>query len=160
MYVGGVDVGKTGALAFIEEETGRVVIFDTPKSSRGWNKIFETVKPQEIRVIGIEKQHAYRGNGLKSTFMIGMEYGIVLGIVNYLQIPYILITPKHWQKVMLKERVNGRKESKMLSLARAKELYPQVWIGAKHGRSDALLIATLMLKLYGENNGNRKNTTA
>lgn len=54
-----------------------------------------------------------------------------------LEIPYTLIHPATWKRIMMKDMDKG----KMASIVRAIQLFPTVDIGKKDGRAEALLIA-------------------
>jgi crossover junction endodeoxyribonuclease RuvC len=88
----------------------------------------------------IEKVHAMPKQGVTSTFSFGKGYGIWLGVLAALQIPYTLVTPMTWKKIMLRDM--GDKDA---SRHRACELFPE-YAGLfsrkkDDGRAEALLIA-------------------
>jgi crossover junction endodeoxyribonuclease RuvC len=155
----GIDPGKTGAVAVIEDNT-IVELYDCPiitSSKKG-------VKPQydergmariiqvEIARIGcpvdkivIEKVGAMPGQGVTSMFTFGMGFGLWLGILATLPVPYELVTPQRWKKEMLMDIPGGNslKERKARSVVAAKRLFPGLDLPRvkDHGKAEAVLIA-------------------
>lgn len=79
--------------------------------------------------------------GATSAFNFGMGYGIWLGIIGALNIPYEQVHPATWKGKMMA----GMTKDKDASRSRALQLFPQAAESLKlkkhHGRADALLIA-------------------
>ena len=99
-----------------------------------------------IRSICIERQQAFPKQGVSSTFLIGLNYGLLRGA---LKAAYSLqiISAKEWQAEMLKGKPRGD-ETKASALQVAKELWPAIdWRKterckvAHDGMVDAVLIA-------------------
>ena len=69
----------------------------------------------------------------------GVGYGIWIGILAALNIPYTEVHPVTWKSKIMA----GMGKEKDASIARAKQLYPTADLSLKkhHGRADALLIA-------------------
>ncbi len=80
------------------------------------------------------------GQGVVSMFSMGYGYGLLLGVIVALEIPYTLVAPQTWKKAML---FDMPARDKAASLARAKQLFPTMSgeIGKHHGKAEALLIA-------------------
>ena len=164
----GLDPGKSGAIAVLG--TGAVPsIYDvncmevesasTGKTKKvlDINNIVEILRPYSpvefpsLRggvTAGIEKVHAFHGQGVTSAFDFGMSYGILLGVLTSLGIPYTTIEPTRWKKAVM----DGMGKEKEASVVRAMQLYPEMayflsYPGRagkmvfKHDRADALLIA-------------------
>ena len=140
MLIAGIDVGKRGAIAFIDKETLKAEVYPMPEDYQEIIDLFEN-KKKDLLIVLIEKQQAFPKQGVVSTFNLGIHYGILLGILKTLKIPYEEIAPKKWQKAMLGSGKRTRKENKKLSLEKAKSLFPYLNIGKHDGKSDALLIA-------------------
>jgi len=75
------------------------------------------------------------------------NYGLIEGVCIGVGIPYTIVPPREWQKVML-SGVSKKLNTKAASILIAKRLYPGVSLRATercttdhHGMSDALLIA-------------------
>jgi crossover junction endodeoxyribonuclease RuvC len=157
MIILGIDPGQTGAVVAIE--CGGPVFYDTPvatfKKSGGGNKtdflpanmanVLREYAPSDKLVppnchVFIEQVGGMPGQGVTSMFGFGKGYGIWIGILAALQIPYTFVTPQRWKK----EFMLG-KSDKDDARIRAIELFPRSAdsLGLKKhiGRADALLIA-------------------
>jgi len=93
----------------------------------------------------LEKQQAYPKQGSVSTFKTGYGYGLWAGILSALNLDYVTVHPRVWQKQLI-PGVAG--ETKQRSIAKAHELFPDVSLrlSSRHrvdhdGLSDALLLA-------------------
>lgn len=137
--IAGIDPGAKGGICIYDLKSNRIVYLSTMPDIENFISILKKYK-KHLKTIFLEKQWAYKGQGLKSAFTLGIHYGILQGILNTLKIPYETISPKAWQCFFFgKNGLKGRKFVKKLSLQKAKELYPELEI--KHdGQSDALLI--------------------
>mgnify|MGYP000129570506 CR=1 FL=1 len=142
MLISGVDIGKKGAIAFINSKTLRAEVYAMPDDFSEIVSLFERKLQEDMLLVLVEKQQAFPKQGVVSTFKLGVQYGMILGILKALKIPYEEISAKKWQKVMLGNCGKKiRKEIKQLSLERAKNLFPYLDIGRHDGKADALLIA-------------------
>ena len=130
----GIDPGKKGAIAFLDIETDEAFVVDMPSNEEDIIPMLE-----DVRFVAIEKQCLIPKR--KGNYEILVHYGILLGILKSLRIPYEEIPAPRWQKVMLGNGKRTRKKSKERSLQKARSLFPYVDFGNKDGRSDALLIA-------------------
>ena len=149
----GIDPGITGAVAVIHNH--KIMLFDTPvavmKKSNGKNKtdfiaasmadLFQNYNPYALTCHAfLEQVGSMPGQGVSSTFGFGKGYGMWIGILAALNIPYTLVTPQAWKKQFMLGKCD-----KDDSRIRAIELFPSC---AKElsrkkdiGRADALLIA-------------------
>ena len=142
MLIAGIDVGKRGGIAFINLKTLRAEVYAMPNDFSEIISLFERKRKEDILITLVEKQQAFPRQGVVSTFKLGIQYGMILGILKTLRIPYEEISAKKWQKVMLGNYgKKARKEIKQLSLEKAKSLFPYLDIGKHDGKADALLIA-------------------
>jgi hypothetical protein len=152
IYIG-LDPGLSGAIAVIGD---MLAVHDTPTTvvkSGKKNKtmyieseivnILSSYKAEEIAMVGLERQFPMQGQGVSSTFQTGMGFGMWIGILTALKLPFNLITSQKWKKAML----DGMGKEKAASCVRAQQLYPDIQLftprgRALDGRGDALLIAT------------------
>jgi len=142
MLISGVDIGKKGAIAFINSKTLRAEVYAMPEDFLEVISLFERKLQEDMLLVLVEKQQAFPKQGVVSTFKLGIQYGMILGILKALKIPYEEVSAKKWQKVMLGNYGKKiRKEIKQLSLEKAKSLFPYLDIGRHDGKADALLIA-------------------
>jgi len=151
MYYIGIDPGKRGAIAIIDDNSNAITVIDCP--------VFRDTKDIDILSIidllqaynqsrcVIEKSQAMPGQGVVSMFNYGKGYGIYLGILECLDIKYNQVPPQTW-----KRRYNLSKD-KQLSIDLAKKLFPECakkLLKSKDGRAEALLLAQYCKdKYYG-----------
>ena len=90
----------------------------------------------------IEDVHAIFGSSAKATFQFGFNKGYLIGLLSANKIPYTLVQPKDWQKVMWQNadmvvnyktvtkqgKQTTRKEvnTKQTSINCAKRLFPTI----------------------------------
>lgn len=90
----------------------------------------------------IEDVHSIFGSSAKSTFNFGFNKGYLIGLLAANKIPYVLVQPKEWQKVMwtnadmvvsykqvkAKDKVVSKKvvDTKATSINAAKRLFPTI----------------------------------
>lgn len=146
----GIDPGQTGAVAILVHGIC-VNVFDTPteqvKKGKGTKTEYLPAQMADILRLHakgshcfIEKVGAMPGQGVTSMFGFGKGFGLWLGILAALQIPYTLVTPQAWKKDIMQGL--GDKDA---ARGRAQQLHPEAsdWISRKKdiGRADALLVA-------------------
>lgn len=103
----------------------------------------------------IEKVASRPGQGVASMFKFGTTYGMQRAAIDCLSIPYTLVTPKQWTKVMC-AGVDASLKAKDRSKVAFNRLFPnfepseKVNSAQKAGLIDALLIAEYGRRcLYG-----------
>ena len=149
MTIIGIDVGLDGAVAVLPE--GRV--FDTPTVTVASGKrVRRKYLPQEMMRLLlpyasdgtlsiVEDVHAMPRQGSASTFSLGTGWGLWIGILAGLGIPYDLVSPARWKREMM----DGMGKEKDAARLRAMQLFPalseQLALKKHHGRAEALLIA-------------------
>lgn len=148
-YIVGIDPGKKGAIAFININSLKAQVYNMPSYIEELIKLFFPYK-ENILLVAIEKQQPFPKQGVKSIFNLGTHYGIILGMLTTLQIPYEEISCHKWQKEMIGSN-KERGKTKELSLKKAKALFPYLDIGKNHNKADALLIAEYTRRLFVKN---------
>ena len=137
----GIDPGKTGAVALITNE-GAHEILDYPGDPslivdrfRKWKLNYEIV------MTALEKVGARPGQGVVSMFTFGRNLGAWEGIISAFGIPFMMPTPRQWQKGLIDQKAGGNPKERSLNTAR--RLFPNASLTRKkdHGRADALLLA-------------------
>jgi hypothetical protein len=144
----GVDPGKTGAIEIVGGEFEAKGFWKMPLiKGKGRNeydlpKIFDLVRlfAPATAAFFIEKSQPMPSamGGSIANFHRGVARGWEW-MLTALELPYYLVAPKTWQKVMLAD-IEG-KDTKQRSLLAAKRIFPTLKIGKHHGSADALLIA-------------------
>ena len=139
----GIDVGASGAIAWIDER-GKSCVEKMPDTLQElWDLIqsigFEVpdFKPYEVKAY-IEQVSSSPQMGVVSAFSFGRGYGNLEMALTAAGIPFERVRPQVWQKAM------GcmTKGDKNISKQKAQEVFPDKKV--IHATADALLIA-----LYG-----------
>jgi crossover junction endodeoxyribonuclease RuvC len=152
----GIDPGISGGLACLDG-AGNVVRLSImpivkigtkhkldPHGIIDWLR--ECYTDDNIKLVAIEEQRPMHKQGVTSTFSTGRSYGILEGIVAALRLPYEIIRPTDWQKVMFRGLPKGK--GKVMSVKIAQQLYPKQnflksdrCVKVHDGMTDAVLIA-------------------
>jgi crossover junction endodeoxyribonuclease RuvC len=97
-----------------------------------------------LAIAYLEKVHAMPKQGVSSSFKFGESYGVVKGVLGAISLPYQLVTPQKWKKVVLE----GTDKSKEAAIDFCRRMYPEVNLLATErsrkphsGIADALCIA-------------------
>lgn len=99
-------------------------------------KLFELVRPAHVF---IEKAQPYPRQGVVSTANYMLAYGMIIGIVVGMKIPYTLVPPQQWKKNVV-GNLKGVKD-KGMSILRAKQLFPDIELKRNDdGPAEAALI--------------------
>lgn len=151
MLVCGIDPGITGAVAVIDSSSGEieihdVVVYEDGKRRRidaaGCFALLRDIKADGPLKVFIEKSQPMPKNGSIGCFGLGYSFGVWIGILSALEIPYTLVTPQAWKKSLMP----GEPKEKDSSRVVARRLFPsqtEEWLSRKkdHGRADAILLA-------------------
>jgi len=145
----GVDPGVHGALAFFDVTAGHLDIIDMPSIAAGTKSkrivdeaalvsCLDDTRPH-IQHAFVERVGAMPHQGVTSCFSFGQSYGVVLGVLAALRVPFTTVRPHRWKAALL---VPAAKDG---ARARASQLMPafsRLWPLVKHdGRAEAALIA-------------------
>jgi crossover junction endodeoxyribonuclease RuvC len=108
----------------------------------------ELPDPKRLLVV-IEKVGAMPKQGVASVFTFGYGFGVWIGALAALEIPYQLVTPQAWKKLLMA----GEPKEKDASRVVARRMWPsqtEESLSRKkdHGRADAALLAE-----YGRRTG-------
>ena len=126
----GIDPGKKGAISMIHEgKVARVdpipILDEKTIDLRGLNvylRSFKDITLPSVHVF-LEQVSAMPGQGVVSMFSFGRTYGQIEGMLVGNGLPYTLVRPQKWQKVMY-EGVEGT--SKERSIVAAQRLFPDI----------------------------------
>lgn len=140
----GIDPGKNGALATLDE-SGGAAAFDWHNEQTMLNILRTLDGGYDVKFCCIERVGARPGQGVTSMFSFGQNYGFWLGAVGCLMWPIATVTPQTWMKGLV------GKEGAMPVAAR---MFPTVDLcgprgGARDGRADALLLAHVARTRFG-----------
>jgi len=153
MRIAGIDPGRTGAIALVED--GRcVAIHDLPhvlSGTQGGSRRIDIVELRlllaslDLSEIVIEEPTPRPGNSAKGAWTSGYGFGVICATASALVLPVRRVLPSRWTAAL---RLPGKSKAPSAARALALELYPHAAPmltgpkgGAKDGRVDALLIA-------------------
>ena len=157
----GVDIGLTGGIAVISAlrneqqvaEAYTMPVQDVSKEKKvkmAYNpakirELFVNFKEDfDIQDVVIEKTRAqWSGHNPQSSHKLGWGEGFFIGLCEGLDLVYLTVEPKAWQKQF---GISGEKTTKTQSYEKAHELFPILELkgprgGIKDGLCDALLLA-------------------
>jgi hypothetical protein len=165
----GCDPGAKGGIAAIYEN-GSIRFERTPATGDGIDinalkNIFlrlagngqEIDRTNDVLVI-IEDVHSIFGSSSKSNFQFGRALGLLEGIVAALDLPYVKVQPKEWQKLAFtgipKMTVQGKTkaDTKGMALIAAKRLFPNTsFLATERSKKDHDgIIDALLLSYYAK----------
>lgn len=149
----GIDPGKTGGIATLQILDGKVslTLGDTPviKGAKASKDEYDVLAMAQILKrnqnanphVFIEKVGAMPGQGVTSMFSFGKGFGLWLGMLGALDLPYTLVTPQRWKKTMLSDMTDDKAASRI----RAMQLFPfaadSFRLVKDHNKAEAALIA-------------------
>lgn len=144
LYIG-IDPGKSGCLAVINEKK-EVWFFDWPKDDDlafYYNDLCG-IEHDQVGLAVLERVHSMPGQGVKSMFTFGTNFGIWQGFLTALDWPFQLVAPQTWMKNVVAKADGPDTKAGVRNVA--KRLFPKAELegpkgGYKDGRADALLMA-------------------
>lgn len=146
----GVDPGSTGAISVLAIHPipmiPEVEVIKMPETPREIQNLLQLKTDLQYTFITCEAVHSSPQMGVSTAFKFGRNFGWLEGILSYYAcVDYV--TPQKWQAA-LNCRTAGDKH---ISLARAKELFPDVK-GLNLKTADSLLLAYYGYRKYGNKN--------
>lgn len=105
-YIIGIDVGQSGAVVVLQSRTCpypiewiRMPTLKNGKATRvDCAALARFLQDFDTGTVYIESVHAFKGQGVSSTFSFGHACGAVEGVCAALMMPYVMITPQRWKK--------------------------------------------------------------
>jgi len=135
MNVIGIDPGKSGGIAVVDDCAGAVAFKLDTTERDVWDTLLECRDNLNASVAFIEKVNAFPKQGVSSTFKFGKSYGMLIGMLVALKVRFEYVPPGVWQRNLS----CLSKGDKNVTKAKAQELFPSLKI--THAIADALLIA-------------------
>jgi crossover junction endodeoxyribonuclease RuvC len=122
MSVIGIDPGQHGAVAFLNGDLAEAI--PTPLNGKeiDGRELAAWLYLRKPGLIVIEKVGAMPRQGVSSTFKFGRNFGMLLGVVEALGLPYRLVTPQAWKKVVLA----GTSRDKLAAIEHVHRAYPAI----------------------------------
>ncbi len=98
-YFLGIDPGASGAWALL---SSKAHVIATGLTSEGLTELIASLRNSNgLRFLAVlESVHSMPRQGVSSTFTFGVNFGLWQGILLGTNIPYALITPQKWQKIL------------------------------------------------------------
>lgn len=153
----GIDPGAGGAITLLINTVPHVVR-DMPSASgiTSASELAELLTELDPDVVVLEDTQPMPKNGSIASFQLGMNTGIVVGVVGTLQHPLVRIRPVDWKRA---NGLIGKEKDASRHLAR--ELWPHMQDQLKRkldvDRADAMLIARAhIIRSVKEANGARE----
>ena len=138
IYIG-VDPGKSGGVAFILGDS--MYCFKCPSTAHDMVEEINFCKKlgTEYKTLAVvEKVWSFPGQGVRSVFTFGQNYGTWIGILSTLEIPYKLVVPNKWMAHFGK-MPKDKRDRKNYIKSIAQQMYPGGRITL--ATSDAVLLA-------------------
>lgn len=128
----GIDPGKLGAFAIIDENASIAEIIGMPLIGKEYDKkeIVNIIRSYDFARIGVENPTAIFGVGKSSFASLRECVGMLYGMLEAFEAPYILIQPKEWQKecwkhIKIQKKADGKgNDTKATSILAATNLFP------------------------------------
>jgi Holliday junction resolvasome RuvABC endonuclease subunit len=151
----GVDVGFEGGIAVYDIQYNNLAPWEMPVIKKNDKRelnidrlidIFYTVADGVI-MCGIEFQHPFPKEGVKSVFSLGKQVGILEAVLTSACIPYEFINPPEWKKFfMLKGKDKKGAIEECANLIEI--LFPYLPIKTKEGKYKTGIIDSVLIMLY------------
>lgn len=132
-YYMGIDPGKQGGFAIINQEGKVVKLQPMPLIGKEYDKmkIAEIFTEHYIEKVGLENPNVMFGVAKSSAVSLMRCVGMLEGMLIGLGIPHILVQPKEWQKegwkyVKTQKKSDGKTDTKATSYLAANNLWPNV----------------------------------
>lgn len=148
----GIDPGKEGAVCVVSNDpvtVDLVLLKDFMDKPRRFRDFIDFHKPNHVY---LEKAQSMPAQGVSSVFTYGTGFGQIIGWLEMLEVPYMLVSPHIWTKEMHKGCTG--KDGKAKSQMAVRALFPDEDLsaeGAKKihpGYMDARLIAEYGRRIY------------
>jgi crossover junction endodeoxyribonuclease RuvC len=143
----GVDPGADGGWAVLGNGP-EPVMAECFKSSSGiaWADWADLLATLQVTHAVVEKVHAMPGQGVTSMFSMGHNLGCIEGVLLAKRIPYRLVAPQSWKKIILRDGAHDKSGA----IAYCRRAFPNVDLRRSatarlphDGKADALCMAEL-----------------
>ena len=146
-YYIGIDPGKHGAIAILNEDGSLWRLIDMPNNigKEVYDFLYDSIEFAEGAAIVafIEQAQAMPKQGIKGAFVYGKGYGEIIAVLKILKIAFQEIHSLSW-----KREFKLLKKDKIDSVKVAEQLFPDVYVSFRSdrgrlldGRAEAMLIA-------------------
>ena len=153
MVILGIDPGASGGIASLYANrhhcaTFRLDVRKMPETPADvWELLVLAKRESSDWYAIIEQVGAMPKQGVASSFKFGVNFGMLIGLLTALEIPFERVAPGKWQRAM--GCLSGG--DKNVTKRKAQELFPHLKIN--HYIADALLLAEYGRRLLAQRNG-------
>ena len=156
IYIG-IDPGKSGGIAFIDEDN-TLQCFRFSENLSDMIADIKIIRKIDKCFAKLELVHSFPNQGVRSTFSFGENYGIWQGILSSLDITYSKVTPQKWMAHYgVLPKVKKDRKNKLKEIAQRE--YPDTKVTLYV--ADAILLAKYAKEKYEEckstNRSNKRN---
>ena len=142
IYIG-IDPGKSGGICFINGD--EIKSFKCPKTTHDMTEELILAKNIKGCTAIVEKVWSFPGQGVKSVFNFGYNYGLWIGILSALKIPYILVPANKWMRYYSVPKLE-KKDRKNYLKQLAQQMHPDHKVTLYN--ADAILLANYLKKTH------------
>lgn len=113
MKICGIDPGKKGGLAIIEDGNmiERLVTPLNEEDNIDWEILADFISKHNPNVVYVELVGARPGQGVCSMFSFGKSYGGLFGVCGALKIKVKTVIPRTWQKKLLGDGTHEKEDT-------------------------------------------------
>jgi crossover junction endodeoxyribonuclease RuvC len=150
MNIISIDPGKSGAIAYTKNGTTTAQPMPIAGKELDLPTLANIIRSASPALAVIEKVHSMPGQGVSSTFSFGTGYGQIQGLLAGLGIPFELVTPQAWKKLVLA----GTAKDKDAAIAYCRRAFPDVPLvmprcrNAHDGIADSLCLLQYGLRSF------------
>lgn len=148
----GIDPGMSGAIVAIDGLGEVILCEDVPTYQSGKGREYDIPAMADMlrgvvlsreALVTLERAQAMPKQGVSSTFNFGKGFGVWLGILGALGIPYQTVRPCDWTKILKGLPGKGKARSIQFAMERFPgiELIPGRCRKPRDGRADAACLA-------------------
>lgn len=150
MFFIGIDVGASGAIATLDENSK----FVCADPFTNWKDMIKYLGPYQrhLMLVNLEKVHAMPMQGVSSMFTFGANFGGWQALLEANDVPHILTPPQTWQKKILGSFPKGT--SKVAALKYVSKRFPELNFPNKkkaEGIVDAICLALYARYIHTNN---------
>lgn len=146
MTIWGIDPGKEGALAIIDDNHKVEVIRFMKYTEADLSNIFFD-RSLDVDQCYYEKVGAMPKDGVRQAFTFGDGYGFIRGLLTAYKVPFDFVAPQVWQRKLSLGKARGSKtERKRAHKEKAQQLFAGLTI--TNDMADAILIAEYGYRIF------------
>jgi crossover junction endodeoxyribonuclease RuvC len=151
MNIIAIDPGQKGGIAI--HWSGVTIAKPMPLAGKTIDlpEIADIIRSSPPDIAVLEKVSSMPKQGVASTFTFGMNYGQLQGLLTGMGIPFELVTPQAWKKLLLA----GTPKDKDAAIAYCRRVFPDVPLVLPRcrtphdGIADALCLMQYALRSFG-----------